>query len=89
MLKRLEVRGKTVLFITRERYYVFVAEHEVILIPRHSLPLQVKRFTDAVKITTLEPEWKNVSPYKVVGESVWSDYLEELGYRKDEFISKE
>jgi len=89
MLKRLEVHGKTVLFITRERYYVFVAEHEVILIPRHSLPLQVKRFTDAVKVTTIEPEWKNVSPYKVVEESVWSGYLEKLGYHKDKYITEE
>jgi hypothetical protein len=89
MLKRLEAHGKTVLFITRERYYVFVAEHEVILIPRHSLPLQVKRFTDAVKVTTLEPEWKNVPPYKVVEESVWSGYLEKLGYRKDKFTTEE
>ncbi|MEM3661186.1 MAG: hypothetical protein QXU11_12495 [Thermoproteota archaeon] len=33
MLKQLEVHGKDVLFIKRERFYVFVAEHEVILIP--------------------------------------------------------
>lgn len=89
MLKQLEVHGKDVLFIKRERYYVFVAEHEVILIPRSSLPIQVKRFTDAVKVTTLESDWKNVPPYRVVEESIWSGYLEELGYHRDKFITGE
>jgi hypothetical protein len=92
MIRHEVIRGKDVWFIERERYYAFVAEHEVILIPRCDYPVQVKRYSDAVKATTLEREWVErkgvrVLPYKQVSESIWKDYLGSLGYRKEDFIS--
>ena len=71
----------------RERYYAFVAEHEVILIPRKELLTQVKRFTDAIKVTTLDPEYAaRTQPYTVIEQDVWEGYLNKLGYPKDQFI---
>ena len=87
MIRHEVILGKDVWFIERERYYAFVAEHEVILIPRYDYPVQVKRYGDAVKATTLDSEYEDALPYRTVKESVWSGYLEKLGYHRDMFIA--
>jgi hypothetical protein len=81
------VEGKDVWFLERDRYYAFVAEHEIILIPRNDLPTQVKVFTDAIKVTTLSPEFKTrTQPYRIMEEDIWKGYLNNLGYPKELFI---
>lgn len=85
--QRHRIDGKDAWFIERERYYAFIAEHEVILIPRNNLPIQVKRFTDAVKVTTISPEYlSKTEPYRDMKESVWEGYLKKLGYFKENYI---
>jgi predicted secreted Zn-dependent protease len=54
---------------------------------RSALPVQVNRFKDAVKVTTLEPKWKNIRLYRMIGESIWDSYLERLGYHREDFIT--
>ncbi len=84
--RRVKIPGKEVWFIERERYFAFIAEHEVILIPRKGYPVQVKRFTDAVKATTVSPDRKDVQLDRQIPTSVWEGYLKEHGFYKTDFI---
>lgn len=85
--KKLRMEGKDVLFVERDRYYAFIAEHEIILIPRNDLPIQVKRFTDAVKVTTMDPQFATrAEPYRIMDQNVWEGYLNKLGCPKDYFV---
>lgn len=84
-----KIEGKVVRFVERERYYAFIAEHEIILIPRNNLPVQVKRYQDgSVKVTTLNPEWANVPRNREIDKTVWEDYLEKRGNYKEQYIQQ-
>lgn len=77
-MKDIELKGKEVLGIKRERYIAVIAEHEIILIPRKPLSVQVKRYTDAVKATTINPEFVDKTlPYREMNEPI-RDYLEKI-----------
>jgi hypothetical protein len=81
------IEGKDVWFIERDRYYAFIAEHEDILIPRDNLPIQIKQFTDVVKVTTMDPEYAaRAQPYRIMDQNVREGYLNKLGYPRDNFI---
>lgn len=78
-----DISGKDVLFVRRERYFAIIAEHEIILFPHDELPVQIKKFNDSVKATTLEKEWSNVKLYREIDKSIFPEYLEKRGYSKD------
>ena len=86
MSRHVRIKGKEVWFIERERYFDFISEHEIILIPRNNYPVQVKRFTDAVKVTTLQPEWKYVPLKRTIDRSISDEYLNPRGYFKEVYI---
>lgn len=88
MVKLEKLVGKEVMFISRSRYFAIIGEHEIIMFPNDELPVQIKRFSDADKVTTLEKNWiNNVKLYQEIDNSIFDEYLEKRGYDK-EFIDK-
>lgn len=90
-LERREINGSDVLFVKRDRFYAFITEHEIILIPRKKgndqYPVQVKRFSDGpVKATTTTPGRTDVKLYREIDRDIWSEYLNPLGYYKEYFM---
>jgi len=86
--KRFSIKGKEVWFIERERYVAFIAEHEVLFIPKNKLPIQVKQYSDGTKATTLDPNWTDIEPFRKIESSIWTDYLEPHHYFKQEYMGK-
>lgn len=77
-MEEIELKGEKVLGVKRERYLAIIAEHEIILIPKKPLSAQVKRYIDAVKVTTINPEFVDKTlPYREMKESI-REYLSKI-----------